>query len=72
MNFTENIDKLISGATERQGQLDAQRERLLKDRASIEQMLSRTIEEMLRVSGELKALETVRKGTTDSVPNKEN
>jgi len=72
MDFTEKIDKLIAEATAKQGQLDAQRERLLKDRASIEQMLSRTLEEMLRVSGELKALETVRKDATDRASEKGN
>jgi len=71
MNLTEKIDKLISEATAKQGQLDAQRERLLKDRASIEQMLSRTVEEELKVIGELRALETVKKDASEDAP-KEN
>jgi hypothetical protein len=42
----------------------------LEDRASIEQMLSKTIEEELRVIGELRALETVKKDATEPPPEK--
>ena len=68
MSFIENISKLISEATARHGQLEAQRKRLLEDRASIEQMLSKTIEEELRVIGELRALETVKKDAIEPPP----
>jgi hypothetical protein len=65
MSFNEKIDKLIAEATSKHGQLEAQRKRLLEDRASIEQMLSKTIEEELRVIGELRALGTVKKDAAE-------
>jgi len=65
MDFTGKVEKLIAEATAKYQKIDAQRKQLSEDKAVLEQSLARTIEEELRVVGELRALETVKKDAVD-------
>ena len=70
MDFTGKVEKLIAEATAKYQKIDAQRKQLQEDKAILDQNIARTIEEELRVVGELRALETVRKDATDSASEK--
>ena len=76
MSFLENVEKLISDARARYNGLDQERKRMQEDKDVLAQSISRTIEEELRVIGEIRALEKVRqdaeKAPPDKVPEKEN
>lgn len=72
MNFTDKVEKLITEATAKYQKIDAQRKQLQEDKAILDQNIARTIEEELRVVGELRALEAVKKDAVESAPEKEN
>jgi predicted transcriptional regulator len=65
MSFMEKVDKLIKEAAAKYQKLDAQRKQLQEDKAILDQNIARTIEEELRVVGELRALETVKKESVE-------
>lgn len=68
--FLDNVEKLIREATVKYGQLDSQRRRLQEEKSILEQNINRTIEEELRVVGELRALEVVKKDALENEPTK--
>ncbi len=74
--FLDNVEKLIREATARYQQLDAQRTRLQEEKTVLEQNVIRTVEEELRVVGELRALAKVKSDaegdTVPPIPPKEN